>query len=238
MSILTEPLDLLLHRGTDPRPLLVDAGSAPARVELSGRVLANWWAKDLGLLSSEFGLGPGEHVEFRAAASWRSIPLALAALTLGATVTEAAVAPHEADLVIADHLDDTILAAPEVLAVATEPLALDFGQPLPAGVVDHAAEVRAYPDQPVFDASAAASCRFSPRPGAEPTADLAWAAQAAQTTSGTGDVVALPRDAGVLSAALQVLAAGGTGHVVLHPGQAPTASLAGQEGITRQGPTW
>ncbi|MGO2633841.1 MAG: TIGR03089 family protein, partial [Galactobacter sp.] len=165
MSALAPPLDLLIRRGSNPRPLLVDASRPPARVELSGRVLANWWAKDLGLLSTEFSLGPGDRVEVRAAASWRTIPLVLAALTLGATVSEGTTDPEDADLVMADRLDDEVLAAPEVLAVATEPLALDFGTALPAGVVDHAAEVRAYPDQPMFDASAAASSRLSPTRG-------------------------------------------------------------------------
>lgn len=237
MSALARPLDLLTRRGANPRPLLVDASLPPARVELSGRVLANWWAKDLGLLSTEFSVGPGDQVEIRAAASWRTVPLVLAALTLGATVSEEAVDPGDADLVITDHLDDVVLAAPEVLAVATGPLALDFGADLPAGVVDHAAEVRAYPDQPMFDASAAASGRFSPARGEAPAADLAGLAEAADASSGLDQVVSLSRDHGVLVAAAQVLAAGGTGHVVLHSGAAPEERLVTQEGISVAGPT-
>ncbi|MGO3152519.1 MAG: TIGR03089 family protein [Galactobacter sp.] len=238
MSALASPLDLLTRRDGSPRPLLVDASLPPARVELSGRVLANWWAKNLGLLSTEFSLSPGDRVEFQAAASWRTVPLALAALTLGATVSENSVEAADTDLVITDHLDDKILAAPEVLAVATEPLALHFGTALPAGVVDHAAEVRAHPDQPMFDASAAASSRLSPVPGEEPTAGLDWLADAAHRSSGMDQVVSLSTGHGVLAAAIQVLAAGETGHVVLHAGATPDERLAAQEGITATGPTW
>jgi uncharacterized protein (TIGR03089 family) len=239
MSQLPGPLDLLLHRMNQPRPLLVDLGPAPARIELSGRVVANWWAKNLGLLQSEFDVGPGTVVELRCAASWRSVPLALAALTLGATLTEHFTDPADADLVIADELDDEVLDAPEVLAVATAPHALDFGAPLPAGVVDHAAEVRGHPDQPVVDATSAAHCRLGLESGQGPTADLATLAQSVaeartrlERVGGADHVAAVPKQRGVLHAVVQVLASGESGHVVLHDGDSLAPEAAAQEGVT------
>lgn len=228
MSTLPSPLSLLQERSTSPRPLLVDVSGPTSRVELSGRVLGNWWAKNVGLLETEFSLSPGDLVVFTAAATWRTLPLALAALTLGAEVVEDEEASAEADLLVADTLDDAALQAPEILAVATAPLALDFGEPLPAGVVDHAAEVRSQPDQPQFDPSAAGQARWR-------TTDAAGDLSALQeaVASRTGERVAsVPRARGVVDAVVQVLAAGADGHVLLHDGEVPDAATAAQEGVT------
>lgn len=230
VSSLPFPLDLIQRRGSSPRPLLVDASAPPARIELSSRVLANWWAKDLGLLEGEFSLGPGDTVVFVAAPTWRTIPLAVAALTLGTHVTEGEDRLPDADLVVTDRLTPSVLEAPEVLAVTTQALAVDFGEKLPAGVVDHAAEVRGYPDQPFIDASLAASLGWDTGTAGGGLEVLADAVRSAE-----GDAVtAVPCQRGVLTAVVHLLACGDEGHLVLHAGEMADARLVAQEGITAQ----
>lgn len=156
-SALTIPaaLKALAERGASPTPLLIDHSAGP-RIELSGRVLVNWWAKNCGLLEMEFGLSPGDTVCLDVPPHWRTLPLALAALSLGATVTDRA---EDADLVITNRPSEH-MSAPEVLAVTLEALAVSFPGDLPEGMVDHAAEVRAQPDALTFSAANAAQASW------------------------------------------------------------------------------
>ena len=234
----------------DTNPALVDLTRAPGRVELSGRVLTNWWAKNTGLLRDELGLAEGSTVLLRAAASWRTVPLVLAALGLGATVIEAppdaagsspaGTAPHavraaEVDLVIADSLaDEDTLTASELLAVATEPLAFEFPEPLPAWATDHAAQVRAQPDAFELDPGAAGEARWAVSGSEGSLAQLEERAAAEAAAGAAGAVSSLSSDAGVLAAVAQLLAAG-EGSVVLHAGPAPEERVVQQERITRAG---
>ncbi|WP_156961798.1 TIGR03089 family protein [Pseudoglutamicibacter albus] len=150
-----QALSLIAERGTATTPLLVDR-TRGHRIELSGRVLVNWWAKNAGLLEMEFGIGPGYTVHLDVPPHWRTLPLALAALSLGATVTD-----HEesADLVITGN-PSAHVSAPDVLAVTLEALAVSFPGEVPEGMVDHAAEVRAQPDALAFAAAAAAQAAW------------------------------------------------------------------------------
>ena len=104
----------------------------------------------------EFGIGPGYTVHLDVPPHWRTLPLALAALSLGATVTD-----HEesADLVITGN-PSAHMSAPDVLAVTLEALAVSFPGEVPEGMVDHAAEVRAQPDALAFAAAAAAQAAW------------------------------------------------------------------------------
>lgn len=241
----TSPTSLLgwaASRSRSTRPALVDVSAPPARIELSGRVLVNWWAKNVGLLRDELGLGPGGVVLLQLPASWRSVPLALAALSLGATVVEdtADHGPERVDLLITDAPGAPGSPAPatveagEVLAVASQPLAMDFGAPLPVGVLDHAAEVRAQPDHLDLSPEETAEAGFGRGLTTGTLEDLeALAAREAQVAEGT--VSSIPAERGVLAALAELLATGEAGALLLHAGDELDASTAAQERVTATG---
>lgn len=228
-------------RAASTSPALTDVSRPPARVELSGRVLVNWWAKDVGLLENEFSLGPGVLVLFRTPAHWRTLPLALAALSLGATVLDSRdISAADVDLLITHQPNaGDALDAPELLAVTLETLAVDFGSTLPAGAIDHAAEVRGYPDRLDLVEVTAAKARWSLGADTEHsqgTLSEFLALAAAEGASGASAATSsLPASSGVLIATAQLLAAGSGGSLVLHDGSEPAATLSAQERITRQG---
>src|SRR3954449_8078088 len=60
--------------------------TAGERIELSGRVLANWVAKAANLLQDEAAAGPGTTVGIDLPAHWRSVYWSLATWSVGATV--------------------------------------------------------------------------------------------------------------------------------------------------------
>lgn len=222
-------------------PALTDVTCPPARVELSGRVLVNWWAKDVGLLENEFSLGPGMRVLFRTPSHWRTVPLVLAALSLGATVLESSqISAGDVDLLIThEPTAGDALEAPELLAVTLETLAVDFGSALPAGVVDHASEVRGYPDQLDLREALASQARWAHGPGTEHSqgtlSEFLVSAAAEGAAGAAAATTSLPADSGVLLATAQLLAAGSAGSLVLHDGAAPAPTLSAQERITRAG---
>ncbi|WP_394160234.1 TIGR03089 family protein [Galactobacter valiniphilus] len=215
------------QRAASTSPALVDLSLEPARIELSGRVLVNWWAKNAGLLDAEWGIGPGSRVAVQAPAHWRVLPLVLAALSLGAQVGPADL--EDADLLITtDPASPEAAAHPEVLAVTTAALAVSFGAPLPAGVVDHAAEVRAYPD------------RLLAQPGQADAA--AWEHDGEELTlgellaggeDGEGAALEVPAQAGLLAALTALLRSGAAGSVVLAPEGGLSERLRAQERVTR-----
>src|SRR5690554_3627439 len=82
MSIATRVLDLIL--GQDPsQPRLTWYGEDDERVELSGRVLANWVTKATNLLVEEGEVEPGTRVLLDVPAHWRALVWALATWTAG-----------------------------------------------------------------------------------------------------------------------------------------------------------
>ena len=78
--------------GSDPtRPRLTwyDDGLGPTRgerIELSGRVLANWAAKAANLLQEDLDVAPGSLVEVDLPTHWRAAYWLLAAWSVGAEV--------------------------------------------------------------------------------------------------------------------------------------------------------
>ena len=221
-------------RAASTSPALVDLSTPGGRIELSGRVLCNWVAKNAGLLDSEFGVGRGTVVALEAPAHWRTIPLALAALALGATL----VGPddHDAELLITtDPGSPAAMDADEVLAVSLEMLALTFGSPLPPGVVDHAAEVRAQPDR--FTPSGGDAGRWM-HDGVGVGIAQILAEAGAPPVSGESSCVSLPAPSGLPAATVAVLAAGRNGSVVLHGGDELEAAQAASERVTRPAVPW
>ncbi|MEE6289001.1 TIGR03089 family protein [Georgenia sp. MJ173] len=97
MSIATRVLELLL--GQDPaQPRLTWYGADDERVELSGRVLANWVTKATNLLVEEGEVEPGTRVLLDVPVHWRGLVWALATWAAGGHL----VLPGEAD----DETDD------------------------------------------------------------------------------------------------------------------------------------
>lgn len=160
-------------QASDPgRPRLTWYGADGERIELSARVLANWVSKTANLLQEELDAGPGTQVRLALPGHWKTVVLALAGWSVGADVTQApaqeqdhATSPRDpaqapvhdaADVLVTDRPQGPQAAgAPPgtVVAVALPSLARRFDAPLPAGVLDYAAEVAGFDD--VFVPSAA-----------------------------------------------------------------------------------
>ncbi|WP_330998305.1 TIGR03089 family protein [Georgenia wutianyii] len=82
MSIATKVLDLLT--GDEPnQPRLTWYGPDDERVELSGRVLANWVTKATNLLVEEGEVGPGTRVLLDVPVHWRALVWAMATWCAG-----------------------------------------------------------------------------------------------------------------------------------------------------------
>jgi len=221
-------------RATSTSPLLVDR-SLPhgARVELSGRVGVNWWAKNAGLLQSEFGIGVDSHVVLDLDASWRSLPLALAALGLGARLSEDPSASADADLLItSEPHGEAASTAAELLAVTTSPLAMSFGEELPSHAVDHAAEVRAQPDRLVPDPGAAERGCWMPNGPDSPNVSLAELLATPRPAGRGGATGWIHAERGMLPALRALLATGEAGALLLVASASPDPALLEQERAT------
>ena len=118
------------------------------RIEISGKVLANWVSKAGNALQDEFDLGPGSVVRMALPPHWRALYWALAVWSVGATVDCAgAGAP---DLLICDDpAVATTLDPPagDVVLVTLGALARSHGGTVPARAMDEARELATYGDQ-------------------------------------------------------------------------------------------
>ncbi|MBZ2196432.1 TIGR03089 family protein [Occultella gossypii] len=155
-------LDLVeFWQATDPTsPRLTWYGPDGERVELSGRVLANWVIKATNLLTEDAVAGPGVVVGVELPVHWRGLVWSLAALRAGAAVAlgdgngtdpvpRADGAGPEADTVVTDRpagAHGRVRAGGAVIAVALPALARSFDGPLGSGVIDGAADLMTYPD--------------------------------------------------------------------------------------------
>ena len=118
------------------------------RIELSGKVLANWVAKAGNALQDEYDLGPGSVVRLCLPPHWRALYWALAVWSVGGTVD--LVGGRTADLLICDDPDlpSTVEPAPgDVVVVTLAALARVHPDPLPAGALDEARDLATYGDQ-------------------------------------------------------------------------------------------
>lgn len=223
---------LLSARSTSTSPWLVDLGDAAARIELSGRVLCNWWAKDAALLAELCDVAEGSRVGFQVPAHWRTLPLVLAAFGLGATVVLDA--RSDVDVLVTDAPHAAWAArTPEVLAVTLEPLALDFGAPLPAGVIDHAGEVRGMPDQLILDPRAAANGTVEDAGRTLSMDDLLYVTTQEAERGAKAQTSSIARETGLLAATAALMACDATGSLIVYRGHALEAGVAAQERVTR-----
>lgn len=137
-------------RGDGGAPLLTyydtDDG---VRTELSGTTFANWVAKTSNLLTDELLTSTGDAVELLVAARhpghWMTLVWAQACWQTGLVVTLGR--PEEARLVVCGPAyADVDPGDAELVACSLHPFGLGLEPPVPAGVVDYAAEVRVQPD--------------------------------------------------------------------------------------------
>jgi uncharacterized protein (TIGR03089 family) len=135
------PADWFEAVAASPRPAVVDYASGPDRVELSGRVLANWAAKTANLLDVE-GLGAGSTLAVDLPAGWQPLAVLLGAARAGVGMEfTAAGSATDAGLVVTDTPSAWAEAPAELWAVAPQ----DAG--MPAHALDFAAEVRVQADR-------------------------------------------------------------------------------------------
>jgi uncharacterized protein (TIGR03089 family) len=176
----TEPLPAaLLARLLDadsarPRLTWYDDEPGPTageRIELSGRVLANWVSKAANLLQDDAAAEPGTTVGLDLPAHWRSVYWALAAWSVGATVVLGE-SSTGADVLVTDsperaaaHGGDTVLVTLAALA-RSNPRAAEA-----PGAVDEARELSTHGDA------------FTPMADPE-RADVALATEAGDTAYG------------------------------------------------------
>ncbi|NUL44021.1 hypothetical protein F7P69_02240 [Cellulosimicrobium funkei] len=191
-----------------PRPAVVDHTADGDRIELSGRVLANWAAKTANLLDAE-GHGPGSTILVDLPLGWKSMALLLGAARAGvqvrfaSSVSSASADSGSVDLVVSgtpgawsEHPADLWAVSPGTMTssgVSEFPQASEAADSLPSPgaewpshALDFAAEVQMQADQ----------CHL-PLPGTSlPSLAEAWedlrSPQSTEQTTGDADAP-LPR---------------------------------------------
>ncbi|MCI9889632.1 hypothetical protein JT358_14370 [Micrococcales bacterium 31B] len=156
---------LALDRRRSPSPLLTWY-DAEGRIELSGRVYANWVIKTLNLLVEECEVEPGCVLLLPRHAHWKTLVIAHAALAAGATLAFApgdGAAPEAADIAVCyDGETETAEGTgAELIIVARTPLAL-HALDVPTGAVDWTADVRSHSDAVLYVPAASGSAQALP----------------------------------------------------------------------------
>lgn len=136
-----------------PHPRLVWSNDSGERLELSGRVTANWAVKIANLLLEEAEAEPGTRVLLDLPVHWRTAVWALGTWLTGAAVVLPATdtAPGElpdggVDVIVTTSPQGWVEKADLVVAVALPALALSWPGELPSSVLDGASDVAGYGD--------------------------------------------------------------------------------------------
>ena len=117
------------------------------RIELSGKVVANWISKAGNALQDEYDIGPGSLVHLSLPPHWRAVYWAFAVWSVGGAVDCAG--GSTPDLLICDDPDVAASLAPPsggVVLVTLAALARIHPSPVPPGAMDEAAELATYGD--------------------------------------------------------------------------------------------
>lgn len=144
-------------QAVDPTsPRLTWYGPDGERVELSGRVLANWVIKATNLLVSEGEVGPGSVVVVDLPVHWRALVWSVAAWLAGAQVQlldDGGSGPVHPDVVVTwrpsarpAEVGVDLSVAGTLVAVSLPALAMVFDGDLPSGAIDGSADLMTYPD--------------------------------------------------------------------------------------------
>jgi uncharacterized protein (TIGR03089 family) len=129
------------------RPFLTFYDDATGeRVELSVATFDNWVSKTAGLLRDGLDVAPGDRMVLLLPAHWQALVLAGACWAAGAcaVLDDASDSPL---VVVGPATLDPAPGSGETLALSLRPLGGRFTEPLPAGILDYAAEVPTYPDR-------------------------------------------------------------------------------------------
>lgn len=141
---------LLAADPTRPRLTWYDDEPGPSlgeRIELSGRVLANWVAKAANLLQDDAAAAPGTTVGLDLPTHWRTAYWALAGWEVGATVVVGADAVG-ADLLVTDSAERAAAHGGDAVLVTLPALARSHPDAAEAGAaVDEARELATYGDR-------------------------------------------------------------------------------------------
>jgi uncharacterized protein (TIGR03089 family) len=180
--------------GSDPtRPRLTWYDDRPGptageRIELSGRVLANWAAKAANLLQEDLDAGPGSVVAVDLPTHWRAAYWLFAVWAVGAEPLFSV--EGSPDVVVTDAPERWAGGGAQLVAVSLPALARGWaGEPLAPGTVDEARELATYGDAfapwspPAADGSVLAAAR-----AAAGSAGLAPGARV-MTSAGPADAV-------------------------------------------------
>ncbi|HEX3004764.1 MAG TPA: TIGR03089 family protein, partial [Angustibacter sp.] len=142
------PVTLASTDPTRPRLTWYDDADGPTRgerIELSGRVIANWVAKAANLLVDELGVERGDVVVLDLPTHWRAVYWALAAWRVGAVVSPEPDA--RAVVVVTDRPQQTPIApGARVVAVSLPALARSWAGRALDGAVDEATDLLGQPD--------------------------------------------------------------------------------------------
>jgi uncharacterized protein (TIGR03089 family) len=151
--------DILRSDPAGPRITFYEDTPGPTqgeRIELSGKVLANWVSKAGNALQDEYDLGPGSVVRLALPPHWRALYWAFAVWSVGATLDLAG--GSKADLLVCDDPDlaATLPRPPgDVVLVTLAALARVNPGPVSSAAMDEARELATYGDQFVARAAPA-----------------------------------------------------------------------------------
>jgi uncharacterized protein (TIGR03089 family) len=151
--------DILRSDPAGPRVTFYEDTPGPTqgeRIELSGKVMANWISKAGNALQDEYDLGPGSVVRLALPPHWRALYWAFAVWSVGATLD--LVGEPTADLLICNDPDLAGMlqtGTGDVVLVTLAALARINPGAIPAGAMDEAQELATYGDQFVARAAPA-----------------------------------------------------------------------------------
>jgi uncharacterized protein (TIGR03089 family) len=153
VTTMTIPAVLSAQLATDPEQPLVTFydDSTGERVELSGTSFANWVAKTANLVRDGLGAQPDHRLALALPTHWLGPVWLCATWACGLEVVldPARNQPGGYDYAVTGPADLgplAELASEQTVALSLRPLGGRFTEPLPAGVLDYAAEVPSYGD--------------------------------------------------------------------------------------------
>jgi len=139
--------DLLRSDPARPRVTFYEDTPGPTageRIELSGKVLANWVNKAANALQEELDVAPGSSVRLALPPHWRALYWALAVWSVGACVC---LDEDEADVTVTDDPDLAAQSAGTAVLTTLAALARSAPGGAPVDVIDEARELATFGDQ-------------------------------------------------------------------------------------------
>lgn len=139
--------DLLAADPSRPRLTFYDDAPGPTRgerIELSGKVLANWVSKAANALQEEYDVEPGSVVRLALPPHWRAVYWALATWSVGALLD--LTGDEAAQVVVSDDVAAPTPAGSNLVVVTLAALARSHPGTLPPHAMDEARELATYGD--------------------------------------------------------------------------------------------